>query len=210
MMFRRSFGCLAIAALAVAATLVVADPASAQLRRGRGYSPAYSQGYSGTYAPEYQGFSPDYYSWGVPSYYGEGTQGSFYGPFTGANFGSYGAFNGGGIDNNALINVRVPPNAEVFFDDQGTSQIGSFRSFISPPLNSDRNFVYHIRARWTENGRQVEKVRNIEVHAGDRLFVNFISPTRGTSGQFGAPGQFGTETETRESFERRGSNREDN
>jgi uncharacterized protein (TIGR03000 family) len=112
------------------------------------------------------------------------------------------------MDNTALINVRVPPNAEVFFDDEGTSQSGSFRSFISPPLNSDRNFVYHIRARWTEDGRQVEKVRNIEVHAGDRLFVNFISPTRGTSGQLGTPGQFGTETETRGS-ERRSNSQED-
>jgi uncharacterized protein (TIGR03000 family) len=208
MMSRRSFACLAVPALAVTVLLVAADPSSAQfLRRGRGssgYSQGYSQENSGWYAPEYRGFGSDYNSWGVPSYYGEGTGGSFYGPFTGTTFGSYGAYSGG-MENNALINVRVPPNAEVFFDDARTSQIGSFRSFISPPLDSDRNFVYHIKARWTEDGHQVEKVRNIEVHPGDRLLVNFIRPRTFS-------GQFLTEPETRSgerSFERRDSNQED-
>jgi len=95
------------------------------------------------------------------------------------------------MDNTALINVRVPPNAEVWFDDQKTSQTGSFRSFISPPLNPDGDFVYHIRVRWTEDGRQVDKTRRIDVHAGDRLFVN-LSP-----GQYRAPAQYGAEPEMR-------------
>jgi len=204
MMFRRSFACLAVAALAVAALLVVVDPASAQiLRRGRLSSPGYS-GYSGYSAPGYSGYTGDNYSsWGVPSYYSDGVQGGFYSPFAGTSygtsFGTYGAFSGAGIDNHVLINVRVPPNAEVFFDDQRTSQVGVVRSFISPPLSSDRNFVYHIRARWIEDGRQVERTRNIEVHPGDRLFVNFHTPTRG----IGMPGQF---SDSERSFERTDNN----
>lgn len=215
-MFRRSFACLAVAALAVAALVVVVDPASAQLlRRGRLFSG--NSGNSGYYAPEYSGYTGDYYSsWGAPSYYGDNVQGGFYSPFVGVNVGTgigtygsssfgpygttygttYGAFSPAGIDNHVLINVRVPPNAEVFFDDQRTSQIGVVRSFISPPLSSDRNFVYHIRARWIEDGRQVEKTRNIEVHPGDRLFVNFISPTRGFIGM----------PESERSFERTDNN----
>src|SRR5437762_2257472 len=109
MMSRRSFGCLAIAALAVATVFVATDPASAQFRRGRIYYPAYSE----SYVPSYSVFSTDYYSSGIPSYYGDGTETFFSTPFTGATIGSYGAFSGAVSNNQALINVRVPFNAEV-------------------------------------------------------------------------------------------------
>jgi uncharacterized protein (TIGR03000 family) len=90
--------------------------------------------------------------------------------------------------NQALINVRVPPDAEVWFDDQKTTQTGGFRSFISPSLNPNEDFVYTIRARWTENGRPVEKTRKLHVHAGDRLFANFMTQgPRGTGSGTSGP-----------------------
>ena len=89
------------------------------------------------------------------------------------------------MDNQVLIGVRVPAGAEVWFEDQKTSQTGMIRHFVSPPLESDRKLTYHIRARWTEDGRQVDKDRKLEVHPGDQLFVNFMKPPsesmRGTS-----------------------------
>jgi uncharacterized protein (TIGR03000 family) len=102
------------------------------------------------------------------------------------------------MDGRVLINVRVPLDAEVWFDDQKTSQTGAFRSFITPALNPDHDFVYHIRAHWTENGRAVEKTRRIDVHAGDRLFVNFLGRQQegmggASTGQYGAPPAYGTE-----------------
>jgi uncharacterized protein (TIGR03000 family) len=103
----------------------------------------------------------------------------------------YGTMSSGATDNRVLVTVRVPANAEIWFDDDKTSQTGSLRSFISPPLNSDGNFVYHLRARWTENGQPVEKTRRLEVHAGDRLFVNLFNPRQGMGGT--SAGQYGTE-----------------
>jgi uncharacterized protein (TIGR03000 family) len=101
----------------------------------------------------------------------------------------------GTMDNRVLVTVRVPPNAQVWFDDQRTNQTGTFRTFISPPVNPNGNFVYQIRARWTENGQPVEKTRRIEVEAGDRLVVNFFNPRQGmggmSTGQYGTPGQTG-------------------
>jgi uncharacterized protein (TIGR03000 family) len=96
------------------------------------------------------------------------------------------------MEGKVLINVHVMPDAEVWFDGQKTSQTGAYRSFISPALNPDQEFVYHIRARWTENGREVDKTRKIDVHAGDRLLVNFMG--RQQEGMGGTPsGQYGTQ-----------------
>jgi uncharacterized protein (TIGR03000 family) len=97
----------------------------------------------------------------------------------------------GAMDNQALINVRVPPNAEVWFDDQKTSQTGSVRIFVTPALNQDRNAVYHIKARWNENGRMVEKTRRYDVHPGDRIYVSFFNPR--SQNMTGASGQYSTE-----------------
>jgi uncharacterized protein (TIGR03000 family) len=141
--------------------------------------------------------TPSYYSFSTPSYYTEGMQGNYPNEFAGAGFGfgneSYGALSGGGTDNRVIITTQVPPNAEIWFDDQKTAQTGPFRSFISPPLNEDRNFVYHIRARWTENGKQVEKDRRLEVHPGDRLFVAFTQPRSQGMEAIPSGGQYGNE-----------------
>jgi uncharacterized protein (TIGR03000 family) len=160
-----------------------------------GYSnyPGYSRGWAyNNYYPEYSGawWNAPGYSGSTGGYYGEGMQGGYYSSTPGATPSSgtmaQGTTGQGGfMDGQVLINVRVPPNAEVWFDDQKTSQTGPTRSFITPPLNPDHDFVYHIRARWTENGRQVEKTRRIDVHAGDRLFVNFMG--RRQEGMQGTP-----------------------
>jgi uncharacterized protein (TIGR03000 family) len=75
--------------------------------------------------------------------------------------------------NAALIILRVPANAEVFFEGKQTSQTGRFRSFVTPALESGRDYSYEIRARWTEGGRTVEQTRKINIRAGDRLTLNF-------------------------------------
>jgi uncharacterized protein (TIGR03000 family) len=229
MMSRRSCTCLGVAALAVAALLVAAEPASAQRWRGR--NPNYSgygwsnYGYGWGNYPMYYGQNYpaywNYYGWGnypAAQWYGPGTQWyssestgaapSYYSEeypaaTGGAGYSSqaYGAM-AGTMDHRVLINLRLPPNAEVWFDDQKTTETGPFRSYITPPLNPNRDFVYHIRVRWMENGRTAEKDRRIDVHAGDRLFFTFLpsatAPAMGgtAAGQYGTPGQYGEQQGT--------------
>jgi uncharacterized protein (TIGR03000 family) len=71
------------------------------------------------------------------------------------------------------ITVRVSPSAEIWFDGTKTTQQGSLRQFTSPPIASDRECTYEIRARWTEGGQEVDRTRTVSFHAGDRLTVNF-------------------------------------
>jgi uncharacterized protein (TIGR03000 family) len=72
----------------------------------------------------------------------------------------------------ATIRMHVPSDARVWFDDDLTSQTGPERTFVSPPLPRGRQFVYHIRVEWDENGKAVERKRDVPVHAGDRISLN--------------------------------------
>jgi uncharacterized protein (TIGR03000 family) len=76
----------------------------------------------------------------------------------------------------AHIRVIVPPDAQVWFDDQLTNQMGPERVFYSPELSPGRDFVYEVKARWKENGRDVTQTRQAQVHAGDFVTIDFTKP----------------------------------
>jgi uncharacterized protein (TIGR03000 family) len=71
------------------------------------------------------------------------------------------------------MNIRVPAKAEVWFDGSKTSETGSLRSFVTPPLERGKEYSYEIRTRWTEDGRPVEQTRKINIRPGDRLTLDF-------------------------------------
>jgi uncharacterized protein (TIGR03000 family) len=78
--------------------------------------------------------------------------------------------------NFVMIGVRVPPDAEIWFEGQKTSQTGSFREFFSPPLDSDKSYTYEIRAKWFQDGTAVEQTRTVAVRAGQHVGVDFLAP----------------------------------
>ena len=76
--------------------------------------------------------------------------------------------------NSVLVKVSVPdPNAQVFFGEATTAATGSERVFRSPPLQPGQAYSYTLKARWTENGKPVERTRTATVHAGETLTVSF-------------------------------------
>jgi uncharacterized protein (TIGR03000 family) len=72
-------------------------------------------------------------------------------------------------DNSAHISLRVPADAQVWFDGKATKQTGPVRSFNSPPLTPGKKFVYEVRVRWMKDGKPVEEKRRIKVEAKDWL-----------------------------------------
>ena len=74
----------------------------------------------------------------------------------------------------AVVRVRVPTDAEVWFSDDPTTQRGELRRFITPPLEAGRNQGYEVRARWRQDGKSVERTEVVRVHPGDRLTVDFL------------------------------------
>jgi uncharacterized protein (TIGR03000 family) len=75
--------------------------------------------------------------------------------------------------NSATMNVKVPAGAEIWFEGSKTGQTGTTRTFVSPPLEPGRGFTYDVRARWTENGKEVDQTRQVHVRAGEKVDVDF-------------------------------------
>jgi uncharacterized protein (TIGR03000 family) len=75
----------------------------------------------------------------------------------------------------AYIAVRLPANAEIWFDGDKTTQTGSDRLFVTPPLSPDRDYTYKVRVQWSEDGRKVERMHSVAIRAGDRASLDFVS-----------------------------------
>jgi uncharacterized protein (TIGR03000 family) len=70
------------------------------------------------------------------------------------------------VDQKARIHLEVPTSARVWFDNEKTTQTGSSRDFITPPLPTGTKYTYAIRVEWTENGHKVESTRRVSFQAG--------------------------------------------
>jgi uncharacterized protein (TIGR03000 family) len=79
-------------------------------------------------------------------------------------------------DNRAHLWLQVPADAEVWFDGERTRQGGSLRHYYTPLLTPGKNYSYQVQARWTEDGKTVERKERVEVHAGQSLRVNLTRP----------------------------------
>jgi uncharacterized protein (TIGR03000 family) len=82
----------------------------------------------------------------------------------------------------AEITVVVPADAEIFFDGAPTTQKGAQRLFATPPLPVGQKYHYDVLARWREDGKPVEQTRKVEVSAGARVRVDFLTPLPGGQG----------------------------
>jgi uncharacterized protein (TIGR03000 family) len=158
---------------------------------GRGYYGGYGGFYGGIgiYAP-YYGYSSypyyaPYYSPSlsvVPSYYEPPATAYIPPPSSYAPPSSLEArplVRSAGIDpqtlgNAALVEVNVPPNAEVWFDDLKTKQTGDTRTFKSPDLEPGKTYLYDVKAKWIENGDEVTRSRTVRVQAGKVVPVDFV------------------------------------
>jgi uncharacterized protein (TIGR03000 family) len=125
-----------------------------------GYYPAY--GYYPGYPvpPGRPYYYPNYYPSGTPSYSAPSqTQSFYYTPVS--------------VDNSATVQVRVPANAQLWFDDTLTKQSGTMRLFYTPQLDAGKPFKYTVRVQWDDNGKKMEKTKEIEVRAGKQIDLDF-------------------------------------
>jgi uncharacterized protein (TIGR03000 family) len=85
--------------------------------------------------------------------------------------------------NAVSIDIRVPPDADVFFDGKKTTQRGVNRHFVTPPLEEGKNYSYQVKATWNEDGKEVTRTRDLPVQAGQRKMVDFLSQRMNPDGQ---------------------------
>jgi uncharacterized protein (TIGR03000 family) len=178
---------LAGPALAAAALLLAAVPATAQQgwqffgAGGTGYpgaGSAYSSGYAPAagysyaapsfYAPGYVYTAPGYYVYSAPGYYVAPY--SYAAPAAAAQTAAYYGANAFG-DRPAVIDLRVPAGAVVKFGAEKTTQAGTERRFISPPLRAGRDYTYDVQVQWKDGDRTVDRHRTVDVRAGEEVNV---------------------------------------
>jgi uncharacterized protein (TIGR03000 family) len=198
-MFRRHLPATSVLAVGLAALLAIPAPAPAQQYRGY----YYSNGYWWAYNTYRHGYNPGYYArpypvspHGVaPGHYGgysspapapgsgKGTvkSGAVYtypwpgpvasSPPAGLTAGAAAPAPTG--PSPVEIEVWVPADAAIWFDGARTTQTGTVRQFVSPPVTPGHDYTYVVRATWQENGREVTQSRRITVHAGDQVSIAF-------------------------------------
>jgi uncharacterized protein (TIGR03000 family) len=74
------------------------------------------------------------------------------------------------------VHVRVPADAVLWFDSNRTSQTGSERDFSTPALPAGSTASYEVRARWTQDGRPVERTYRVDVQPNRTTTVDFTAP----------------------------------
>jgi uncharacterized protein (TIGR03000 family) len=156
-------------------------------------SPYWTTGYSSPWYGSTYYTSPTYYS--SPGMYGSGyVTSTGTAPATGTGtMGTQSFYPPNTQGNTALIDVQVPANAQIWFDGESTSQTGTERAFRSPPLEQGQNYSYEVKARWTEDGKDIERTRKVRVRAGERVNVNFMANEEGVGTPKG-PESEGTKT----------------
>lgn len=74
----------------------------------------------------------------------------------------------------ALIEVRVPDEfAEIRFDGERTSSVGTQRYYVTPVLEAGKSYEYAITASWKSGGRTVTGQRQVTVTAGQTARIDF-------------------------------------
>jgi uncharacterized protein (TIGR03000 family) len=77
--------------------------------------------------------------------------------------------------NAAHIRVHVPADAKIWVFDHQTTQTGEWRHFMTPAIENGQSLSYEFRARWTENGKEVERTRSATFFPGDRQTIDFLT-----------------------------------
>jgi uncharacterized protein (TIGR03000 family) len=134
---------------------------------GYGYGGYYGYSPYGTF--NYSGSQPSNYYYGIPPTRGDST-GDYNTPNTGQV-----APRADGMTPARLL-VRLPADATLSIEGSPTTSTQGVRSFISPPLQPGRDYLYTLKAEVMRDGKRVERTKDVSVHAGEQSEVTIDLP----------------------------------
>jgi uncharacterized protein (TIGR03000 family) len=76
----------------------------------------------------------------------------------------------------ARLLVRLPADATLSVEGTPTTSTQGVRSFISPPLQPGRDYLYTLKAEVMRDGKRVERTKDVRVHAGEQSDVTIDLP----------------------------------
>ena len=81
----------------------------------------------------------------------------------------------------ATLVVTLPADAKLLIDDAATTSSSSRRVFVSPALQSGREYTYSLKAEFTKNGKSVVVSKDINVTAGAEIAVTMEETLAGVA-----------------------------
>ena len=82
--------------------------------------------------------------------------------------------------NAASLTVRVPADAEIWFDGTKMTQTGTVHHYVTPPLTPGQEYSYLVRVRWTVAGRVFDQTQKVSFRPGQSVLVDFLTPRPST------------------------------
>jgi len=76
--------------------------------------------------------------------------------------------------NRARLIVELPADAKLFIDDRPTASTSTTRTFVSPPLDPAKSFVYTVRAEMVRDGQTITETKQVGVTAGGVSQLSFM------------------------------------
>lgn len=72
----------------------------------------------------------------------------------------------------AYLRVLLPTDAQLEVEGAKTTQTGSERHFVSPPLAAGQHYVYTLKATWMVQGKEVVHEKKVRVRPGEEAVVD--------------------------------------
>lgn len=129
---------------------------------GYGYGCGYGYGYGCGY--EWGGYCSGCGGYYYPSGYGYVCSNTYAAPAVVAD-----------NDVPATIVVNLPADSKLSVDGRATAS--ARRTFVSPPLERGKTYIYNLKAEFDHEGRRVTASRQVEVRAGEVSRVTLSAPT---------------------------------
>jgi uncharacterized protein (TIGR03000 family) len=61
----------------------------------------------------------------------------------------------------------------LWFEGRATTRTGAERDFVSPELTPGTSYTWEVKARWVQDGRDVEQTRQVVVRPNETVTVEF-------------------------------------
>ena len=70
------------------------------------------------------------------------------------------------------LDVRLPAGASIMIEGEKTTQSGSRRFFVSPPVVPGHTYVYDLMAKWMVDGQEMTRTSKVYVRPGETVMVD--------------------------------------
>ena len=78
------------------------------------------------------------------------------------------------VNSTAMLGILMPTaDAELWFEGVKSDDKGLEREFRTPKIEPNKDYSYDLKARWMENGKEMERVRHVTFRAGEAVMVDF-------------------------------------